>query len=95
MRRRSTPSVRAGALAALLALLLAGCATTAPPRVITLRPDLPALPAQIATRCADPGVRAGQPFAIELARNRQALAACSRRQADGVAFYQDLRKRLK
>lgn len=99
MRRSSMPSARAGgALLALLALLapltLAGCATTAPPRVITLRPELPALPGSLAVRCADPGVRAGQPFAVELARSRQALAACTRKQADGVAFYEDLRKRL-
>jgi hypothetical protein len=73
-----------------IGLALAGCATT----TVAVRPSLPAMPGTLASRCADPGVRAGQPALIELARNRQALATCARKQRDGVAFYEDLRRRL-
>ncbi|MBN8994330.1 MAG: hypothetical protein J0H94_03825 [Rhizobiales bacterium] len=97
MRRSSTPFgsrfVGNGLLAAIvlgIGLVLAGCATT----TVAVRPSLPVMPGTLASRCVDPGVRAGQPALIELARNRQALASCSRKQADGVAFYNDLRRRL-
>jgi hypothetical protein len=82
-----------GLLAAVIigiGLALGGCATTA----VAVRPSLPAMPGTLASPCADPGVRAGQPAIVELARNRQALASCSRKQRDGVAFYNDVRRRL-
>jgi hypothetical protein len=53
--------------------------------------SLPVLPADLALACRDPGVRAGQPALGELARNRLALAECSRKHRDTVTFYEELR----
>lgn len=70
-----------------LAVTLAGCGSLP----VAVAPSLPVLPGNLAARCPDPGVRAGQAAVVELARNRQALATCAHRQRDTVAFYQDVR----
>jgi hypothetical protein len=71
-------------------LLVAGCSST--PKV-AVRPDLPPLPGALAARCTDVLVKPGNPI-VELARQRQALANCARRQHDTAAFYEDLRRGL-
>ena len=98
MRRSSKPFgsrlVGNGILATILlgiALALAGCASA--PRAI-VAPSLPPMPSRIAAPCSDPGVAAGQPYILVLARTRQALAACEGKRRDGVAFYEELRRRL-
>lgn len=73
-------------LALSLLTMLAGCQTSG---------NIPPLPGNLVTACADPGVRAGKSFGLELARNREALAVCSHKHRDTVTFYGDLRKRLK
>ena len=84
MSRSSRPSARVGALGALLALLLAGCATA--PRAV-VAPNLPPMPSRLAAACTDPGVKEGEAYILLAARTRKALATCSRKQKDGVAFY--------
>ncbi len=78
-------------LAALLALAGCGDRLTGGNAV---RPKLPALPASLSQPCADPGVRVGRTVEGEFARNRQALAACKRKQRDTVTFYNNARSRL-
>lgn len=73
-------------------LVLGACSTT---RTVGVVVPLPALPSRLAVACQDPGVKAGNPYLIELANNRKALAACARKQRDTVSFYNDLRSRLK
>lgn len=79
-------------LCALSALMmLAGCATSddgAP--VLTVAAQPLQAPAELVAPCADPGVRAGQPALVELARNRQALAVCRDRHGQLVAFVHDV-----
>lgn len=79
------------ALALFLPLMVSGCGTSGSG---TVRPLLPALPGNLAVRCPDPGVRDGADARGELARNRQALATCTRKHADTVVFYDDVRTRL-
>jgi len=54
--------------------------------------DLPVLPSDLRQACADPGVRAGHDVRAELARNRYALAACKRKHAGMIDFYDDVRE---
>lgn len=77
--------------ASALALALAGCGSLP----VAVAPMLPVLPGNLAARCPDPGVRAGQAAVVEIARQRQALATCAHRQRDTVAFYDDTRTRLR
>jgi hypothetical protein len=74
-----------------IVVALAGCATA--PRAV-VAPNLPPMPSRLATACGDPGVKEGEAYILLVARTRQALVSCSRKQKDGVAFYEDLRKRL-
>jgi hypothetical protein len=60
-----------------------------------VKPQLPVIPANLAVACRDPGVTAGRPVLSEFARNRQSLAECRRKHRDLVAYYNDLRARLK
>ncbi len=79
-------------LACSLPMTLAGCGISGRGVV---RPDLPVMPANLSAPCRDPGVTAGRPVLSEFARSRQALAECKRKQRDTVAFYSDLRERLR
>lgn len=72
--------------------MLAGCATSNNQKLAGV--SLPPLPAHLASRCADPGVKAGDPIA-ELARQRQALAQCSHAKRDLVAYYDDVARRYR
>lgn len=56
-----------------------------------LDPSLPVLPADLATLCKDPGVRAGRDVRVELATQRKFLALCSNRHRDTVKFYNQVR----
>jgi hypothetical protein len=85
--------MRFGRFLVLVGLLgLAGCGSTG--AAGTVRPQIPALPAHLGIACHDPGVTAGQPALVAVARNRQALAECKRRHRDTVAFTRDVRARL-
>ena len=68
--------------------MLSACApSVSPPQL-----RLPPLPGDLATACRDPGVRAGKTMLGELARNRLALAECSKKHRDTVTFYGTLSK---
>lgn len=79
-------------LVCLLPMMLAACQGSGSGLV---KPQLPLLPANLSTPCRDPGVTAGRPVLSEFARSRQALAECRRKHRDLVAYYTDLRARLK
>ena len=55
---------------------------------------LPEMPASLKRACPDPGVRAGHNALIDLARNRKALATCSKRHRGSVRFYGNVKKEI-
>lgn len=75
----------------MLALALGGCSIFTP-RPVPVPLTLPPMPHEIASPCRDPGVRAGQLGLGEFARNRLALAECSRKHRAAVSFYNRFRE---
>lgn len=80
---------RAALFALSLTIFASGCSRSIEPVV---RPVLPDMPATTASPCVDPGVASDAYVALTEAR--VALAACRRKQADAVAFYQDVKGRM-
>lgn len=70
--------------------MLAGCATSGN----SVRPQLPALPAQVQEPCVIPAVVDQADARVVIARDGAALKACEAKRAGAVAYYDDLRKGL-
>lgn len=78
--------------AVFLLTMLAGCKASGRIPVPSPRPVPPLVPGDAAP-CPDPGVKPGIHLGTVLAKNRYALAECSRRHGRVVAQYQDVERR--
>lgn len=54
--------------------------------------NVPLLPENLRSRTPDPGIRAGKPAKVELARNRAAFKSCDAEQVSFITYYDGLYK---
>lgn len=88
------PSKQSYPKAARFALSLMLFASACSPSIDTaIRPVLPDMPVTTASPCVDPGV-ASDAY-VALTETRLALAACRRKHDDAVAFYLDVKGRIR